>query len=107
MSACYIDDLKSYDPPREGRQHFGNARVLLLYGGNDYQVTKADADLWEAGLHDLLGKTATMKTFDNVNHLFMKNKEGSCQLAKPGDYAEPAHVAIEVIEELINWLHAK
>jgi len=107
MSREYLDDLKTYDPPREGREHFGKARVLLLFGGNDYQVTTADADLWEAGLRDLIGNTVTKRTYENVNHCFIKNKEGDAKKATPEEYTEPGHVAIEVIDELIAWLHHK
>ena len=75
-----------------------NCRVLVLHGDRDYQVTLDDFALFEKAL---AGKsTATLKRFENLNHLFMDGKGK----ATPADYDKVGHVAREVIETISGWM---
>jgi hypothetical protein len=74
--------------------------VLLLQGGKDVQVLKADYDL---AVKALASKPADLREahfFPNLNHLFMP-VEGQPTGA---EYGIASHVAPEVIETIAKWV---
>ena len=72
--------------------------LLLIHGGRDYQVTRADYDLWREGLSTR--DDATFKWFADLNHLFITG-EG---MATPGEYEQSGHVADRVIQTVAHWI---
>ena len=98
VPASYWLDLRAYDPVATA-QSLGRP-ILVLAGGRDYQVTRADFDGWEQGL-DGLEHTA-FRWHARLSHLLIAG-EGP---ASPADYGVPGHVASEVIDEVASWVHA-
>ncbi len=78
-----------------------NAPVLLLQGGMDVQVSKADYDI---AVQALASKPASMREahfFPNLNHLFMPV---SGQQPTGAEYGRASHVAPEVIRTIVAWV---
>jgi uncharacterized protein len=79
------------------------APVLLLQGGQDVQVLKADYDL---ALQALASKPPAMREahfFPTLNHLFMP-VEGQ---ATGAEYRTTSHVSAEVIQVIAKWIDAR
>jgi len=79
------------------------APVLLLQGGQDVQVLKADYDL---ALQALASKPPAMREahfFPTLNHLFMA-VEGQ---ATGAEYGRASHVSPEVIQVIAKWIDAR
>jgi pimeloyl-ACP methyl ester carboxylesterase len=79
------------------------APVLLLQGGMDVQVLKADYDL---ALQALASKPPAMREahfFPTLNHLFMP-VEGQ---ATGAEYGRPSHVSPEVIQIIAKWVDGR
>jgi hypothetical protein len=93
----YLLDLHEYDPVAAARD--AGLPMLVLRGSRDYQVTEEDMRIWQEGLDDL--SDIEFKTYDGVNHLFMKGGEGP---AGPEEYLVAGHVAPEVISDVAAWI---
>jgi hypothetical protein len=79
------------------------APVLLLQGGMDVQVLKADYDL---ALQALASKPPAMREahfFPTLNHLFMP-VEGQ---ATGAEYGRASHVSADVIQVIAKWVDAR
>jgi pimeloyl-ACP methyl ester carboxylesterase len=79
------------------------APVLLLQGGKDVQVLKADYDL---ALQALSAKPPDMREahlFPTLNHLFMP-VEGQPTGA---EYGRASHVSAEVIQIIAKWVESR
>jgi pimeloyl-ACP methyl ester carboxylesterase len=76
------------------------APVLLLQGGKDVQVSKADYDI---AVQALASKPADMREahfFPNLNHLFMP-VEGQATAA---EYGKASHIPQDVIDIIAKWI---
>ncbi len=96
LNAFYWNDLLHYAP----LQTMKNSRqpVLVIGAGLDYQVTRTDFELWK----NLASQRRKMsfKWYPELGHgLFPVNG-----VQGPGQYAIPAHVAPQVIQDLIRFL---
>jgi hypothetical protein len=61
-------------------------------------VTREDFEGWKTAL---AGRdNVQLKWYDNLNHLFAEG-EG---MATPEEYAKPAHIAQQVIEDIAAWV---
>jgi dienelactone hydrolase len=99
VPASYWLDLRAYDPVATAASL--GIPILVVAGGRDYQVTRADFDGWQWGLAG-----AADVTFDwrpRLSHLLIDG-EGP---ASPADYAVAGHVAPEVIDVLAGWINAR
>lgn len=74
--------------------------MLILQGGRDYQVTRADFAGWQQALGDR--KSVTLKFHDNLDPLFAAGQG----MATPDEYGHPMHVAPEVIGDIAAWVTA-
>lgn len=84
-SAC--DTIKKIDCP-----------ILILQGEKDCQVSMKDFEIWNGVLR---GKgNSTLKTFPNLNHLFMY-VEGK---STGEEYQRAGHIDEEVLKTLIEWI---
>jgi hypothetical protein len=94
--AAYYLDLAGYDPAAAMRRV--PARLLVLQGLRDYQVTPEQLDDWLAAL----GPRAnlTVKRYERLNHLFLAG-EGP---PSPADYRVPGHVDPRVIADIAEWI---
>jgi len=75
--------------------------LLILQGGRDYQVTKEDFQGWQKGLQKK--PRVTFKLYPYLNHLFFPGKGPS----SPAEYEKNGHVALEVIEDITEWIKAQ
>lgn len=99
LPSSYREDLKGYDPPAEAKKI--NMPMLILQGERDYQVTMKDFALWHAAL---AGRSnVTFHTYPALNHLFVAG-EGK---PNPGEYENPGHVAVQVIDDIAAWVRSR
>ncbi len=97
VKGAYFLDDRGYDPPKTAKEL--GARVLVLHGERDYQVTMKDFDGWRAAL---AGRPhATLKTYPSLNHLFVSG-EG---MPSPAEYEKPGHVDEQVIADIAAFVH--
>lgn len=95
-SVRYLKDLDRRKPVATAAKL--KAPVFVLQGGRDYQVTRADFDLWKKGLK---GKSnADFRYYSNLNHL-MAEGQGK---ATPEEYLKPQSVAAPVIADIATWI---
>lgn len=93
--AHYWADLLSRDVSAELKKV--KAPVLVLQGGKDIQVVRADYDLVTKAL---AGKQAQFEWLPGLNHLFM-TVEGDSTGA---EYGKPGHVSSEAIMIMTKWI---
>ncbi len=96
MPAKYLLDLKDYRPTEMAKSL--NRPILVLHGERDYQVTMEDFNNWEQALSS--EDNTTLKSFTNLNHLFMAG-EG---ISTPDEYFLKNNVSQEVIDFISNWI---
>jgi hypothetical protein len=77
------------------------APVLLLQGGMDVQVLKADYDIAQQALASKPPSMREAHFFPTLNHLFMP-VEG--QNPTGAEYGRASHVAPEVIRTIAAWV---
>jgi hypothetical protein len=94
--ASYWLDLRGYDPPSEATRV--KARMLLLHGERDYQVTTEEFARWKAALG--ARRDLTVHSYPALNHLFIAGTGASL----PAEYQVPGHVAEEVIRDIATWI---
>jgi dienelactone hydrolase len=90
--------LKSYNPPALAA-HLP-ARLLILQGERDYQVTMTDFLNWKAALASR--KDVVFKSYPALNHLF----EEGVGKSTPAEYSKAGHVSAEVVEDIARWMLA-
>jgi fermentation-respiration switch protein FrsA (DUF1100 family) len=88
--------LRGYDPVKTAAQL--KIPILILQGGRDYQVTNANFEEWTKALAKR--KNVTLKSFPDLNHLFMPGQGEST----PAEYAKPNHVSEDVINAIAVWV---
>lgn len=76
-----------------------NQRIFILQGGNDFQVTTQDFELWQKGLKGKPGVDA--KLYPMLNHLlaFVSEKGDTSQ------YSKPLSVDQTLIDDLASWIN--
>jgi fermentation-respiration switch protein FrsA (DUF1100 family) len=92
----YWLDLRSYKQTEVVKEL--KLPVLILQGERDYQVTLDDFRSWQKALSD--HKNASLKTYPNLNHLFMPG-EGK---GNPNEYQQPSHVDTAVVNDIASWI---
>ncbi len=97
--AVYWLDIRDYYPAQKAKEI--NARLLILQGERDYQVTTKDFDLWKKELEGK--KNAEFKLYPKLNHLFMEGKGKS----KPEEYSNVNHIPEYVIDDIVNFILKK
>ncbi|WP_435360541.1 alpha/beta fold hydrolase [Haloarchaeobius sp. DFWS5] len=96
---AYWESLREYDAFATARDL--SVPIFVARGSRDYQVTETDMQQWQ---DELAGQSdVTFRTYDGLNHLFVSG-EGQ---PSPTEYAEPGHVAPEVVADLATWLDAR
>lgn len=89
-------DLKDYNPLTD--VNLIQKPVLVLQGGRDYEVPKDDFYLWQEDLQ--YNSHATLRYFDNLNHLFMSGIGKST----PAEYQQKGTVHPEVTDAMANFV---
>ena len=96
LPASYWIDLNAYNQVAATKASL--KKVLIIQGGNDFQVSETDFNLWKAGL---AGKTnVTFKFYPEINHLL------SAQLEKgnSSQYQTMVNVAESVVKDIAAWI---
>lgn len=96
IPASWWQDVRGYQPAGVAKNLA--MPILLLQGGRDYQVTKADFDIWQQTLKKKFN--AKLVFFPDLNHLFINGKG----MAVPDEYSKPGTVAQEAIDQISSWL---
>ncbi len=94
----YKSDLKGYHPA--GLAATLPQPMLILQGERDYQVGMKDFELWKSGLTHKTN--VAFRSYPGLNHLFIAGEGKST----PDEYAQPGHVAPEVIADVASWILA-
>lgn len=100
LPAAYWIDLNNYNQV-EAAKKIAKQRILIVQGGNDFQVSVADYDLWKAALEQK--PNVTLKLYPDLNHLL------SSQLEKgtPAQYAQASSVSETLINDIVAWIKQK
>ena len=99
MPAAYWLDLRGYRP--EALAATLGKPILVLEGGRDYQVTRADFEGWKRALS---GRSdAMLKLYPGLNHLFIDGEGRSM----PDAYLRPGHVDQQVIADIAAWIQGQ
>ncbi|MFO0842433.1 MAG: alpha/beta fold hydrolase [Gemmataceae bacterium] len=96
LPVAYWKSLNAYD--QTGTAAKLTMPILVLQGERDYQVTMADFAGWKKAMAGR--KSATLKSYPAMNHLFMTGKGQ----ATPAEYGQAGHVAKEVIDDIAAWV---
>ncbi len=92
----YWLDLRGYDAPVAAGSV--KARMLLLQGERDYQVTLNDFSKWKSALGGR--RDVTLRSYPALNHLFIAGTGPSL----PAEYLVPGHLAEDVIRDIAGWI---
>lgn len=90
--------IRGYEPDRVASNL--TIPILILHGMRDYQVTKHDLRMWQFTLGQ--SPHVTIKTYDELNHLFMAGEGPST----PAEYSAESHVDPRVINDIAEWIAA-
>lgn len=97
VSARYWLDLRGYRPSDVAKDM--KQPMLILQGERDYQVTMQDFEGWKKSLASR--KNVDFKSYPKLNHFYFEG-EGK---DNPGTYLKAGHVAMEVVEDIANWIN--
>ena len=100
LPASYWVDLNTYNQVAAAKR-LTKTRIYILQGGNDFQVSKTDFDLWQSALGKQ--KNVHLKFYPTINHLLSEQKERGT-LAQ---YNVPASVSAILLDDVANWIKAK
>jgi fermentation-respiration switch protein FrsA (DUF1100 family) len=98
IPAAYWLDLRAYDPTATARGL--PMPILVVQGGRDYQVPPSELVGWRTALEGR--EDTTIREYPALNHLLMAGTGPS----RPAEYAQPGHVAPEVVADLATWVRA-
>src|SRR5581483_10713718 len=93
---AYWADLDAYQPAQAAAAL--TIPILILQGDRDYQVTSIDLAGWRDALRG--HANATIKTYPDLNHLFLPGTGKSL----PSEYGVPGHIPDVVFEDIVAWI---
>jgi hypothetical protein len=96
IPAAWWLSLRNYEADRLAREL--GLPTLILHGMRDYQVTNFDLKMWQMKLGNV--EHVTIKTYDNLNHLFMAGEGRST----PEEYEAAGHVDEQVVNDIAAWV---
>lgn len=96
LPASYWVSLNAYDQVATAKKL--NKRILIIQGGNDFQVSQDDYNLWDAALNKK--KNVSLKFYPELNHLLTSQTEKGTA----AQYQIPANVSEKLIEDLASWI---
>ena len=100
ISAKYWVDLNAYNQVSVAKG-LSKQRIFVLQGGNDFQVSKTDFDLWNTALGKK--KNVQLKYYPTLNHLLSEQTEKT----STAQYQVPKNVSEVLITDLSTWIKAK
>ncbi|WP_421942554.1 DUF3887 domain-containing protein [Pedobacter sp.] len=100
LPVSYWVDLNNYDQVAAAK-NITKQRFLVLQGGNDYQVTEEDFNLWKTGLS---GKqNVEYKFYPGINHLLSQQLEKGTGV----QYQTFSSVSATLINDIVAWIKIK
>ncbi|MBB5634837.1 hypothetical protein HDE68_000722 [Pedobacter cryoconitis] len=100
LPASYWIDLNKYNQV-EAVKKINKQRILIIQGGNDFQVSTHDYELWDAALNKK--RNVTLKLYPDLNHLLSSQVEKGSQ----SQYETPSSVSETLINDLVAWIKSK
>jgi dienelactone hydrolase len=99
IPAAYWVDLNTYDQVAAAQKL--TKRIFVVQGGNDYQVSQKDYDLWNEALK---GKpTVKLKFYPELNHLLSQQVEKGTPL----QYRAASSVSAFLVNDIVEWIKEK
>lgn len=96
IPASYWIDLHAYDPLATAAAL--DLPMLFTQGGRDYQVPPSELQPWKTAL---AGRSnVTYEVYPTLDHLLFAGSGPST----PAEYTQPAHVAPQVVADLVAWI---
>lgn len=99
LPASYWADLNAMDQVDLAKKL--TLRTFIIQGGNDFQVSTQDFNLWTNALKGK--RNVDSKLYPMLNHLFSFTSEKG----NVNQYQEPLHVDQPVIDDLASWILEK
>ncbi len=96
LPASYWINLNNYDQIATAKKL--NKRMFVVQGGNDFQVSQKDFNLWDAALNKK--KNVSFKFYPELNHLLTVQTEKGTT----AQYQTPANVSEKLIEDIALWI---
>ncbi|TCD10250.1 DUF3887 domain-containing protein [Pedobacter frigidisoli] len=100
LPAKYWADLNSYNQVNVAKG-LTKQKIYILQGGNDFQVSKTDFDLWNTALGKK--KNVTLKFYPELNHLLSTQIEKGTM----AQYQIPVNVSDVLVNDLSLWIKGK
>lgn len=97
--AAYWIDLNNHDQLATSKKI--KNRILILQGGNDFQVSVQDLNIWRTTL--AANKNASFKLYPDLNHLLSTQKEKG----NGAQYRIPSNVNADLINDISVWIKGK
>ncbi|PWS30740.1 alpha/beta hydrolase [Pedobacter paludis] len=100
LPASYWIDLNNYDQVAAAKKLI-KQKIFVVQGGNDFQVSKTDFDIWNTALGKK--KNAKLKFYPELNHLLSPQTEkGSA-----AQYQVPVSVSATLINDVAAFIKEK
>lgn len=96
LPVSYWISLNTYDQVATAKKL--NKRIFVIQGGNDFQVSQQDFNLWDVALNKK--KNAILKFYPELNHLLTAQTEKGTS----AQYQNPANVSEKLIEDIALWI---
>lgn len=98
LPAEYWEEAVSYRPTADAAK-LSRCPLLFIQGGNDYQVTKTDFNLWQDAAK-AEKEEVIFRFFPALDHLLRPQT----RMAVPADYAKKGKVAAAVTDEIADFV---
>ncbi|WP_316831206.1 DUF3887 domain-containing protein [Pedobacter aquatilis] len=100
IPASYWVDINNYDQVAAAKK-LTKPRIFVIQGGNDFQVSQQDFDLWKAGLAG--NPNAEFKFYPELNHLLSQQVEKGTGT----QYQAFSSVSASLINDIVAWIKIK
>lgn len=99
LPASYWVDLNAYNQLNTAKA--STKRIMVVQGGNDFQISETDFNLWKSTLTGKPG--ATFKFYPEINHLLSPQVEKGTS----AQYQKMANVAEKVVIDIADFIKQK
>ena len=100
LPVSYWVDLNNYDQVAVAKK-LSKPRILVLQGGNDFQVSEVDYKIWNTGLAKK--QNVSFKFYPDLNHLLSPQTEKG----NASQYQKQTNVSETLVNHVANWIKDK